>query len=232
MTTPADFSSKMAEIQRAMEQEEWGKAIHDLENIGAIPDKFYAVASNILFYLYISRNQYQKLGRLGKDFSPAKSKDSVSALLLFRDQQLEYPVELPANWTLDAWEQAIEDHALAGKLEPRELLFCLGFLSFLNRPRLLAMLHLQTVESGGLLDNASIEIVLRCYLESGWFAQARRFLWIHNLNNIAFQRFEFLIDRAEKARVALPESTDKFVNFLRYKFGPEFPAQIPPGPTA
>src|SRR5882757_4977667 len=116
MTTQTPFPSKLAEISIAMEHEEWGKAIHALENIGPIPDQFLAVASNILFYLYLSRNQYEQLIRLSERFEPAKSKDCVFALLLFRNKKLEYPMELPKDWTLSAWEKALESHALAGKM--------------------------------------------------------------------------------------------------------------------
>ncbi len=225
MNTETEFPSKLAEIMGAMEREEWAKAIHDLENIGPIPDKFHAIASNILFYLYISRNQYEQFGRISERFEPAKSKDCVSALLLFRDKKLEYPMELPKDWSIATWEKAIESHALRGKMDPKELRLCFFFLSFLNRPRLLEKLLPLSVESGENLDNESISIVLRCYLKCDWFAQARRFLWINNLNNIAFERFGFLIDRAEKSTTAVPESNDKFLTFLRYKFGSHLPAK-------
>jgi len=225
MTTQTEFPAKLADIKLAMEREEWGKAIHDLENIGAMPDKFYAVASKILFYLYLSRNQYEQLARLSGKFDPAKSKDSVFALLLLRDKKLEYPVELPEEWSLGQWEQAIENHALEGKLEPKELSLSLVFLSFLNRPRLLERLLTQAVESGEGLDNESAGVVLRCYLNRKWFAQARRFLWTNNLNNISFERFSFLIDQAEHGATAIPESNDKFLTFLRYKFGSHLPRE-------
>jgi hypothetical protein len=225
MTTQAEFPSKLAKISDAMEREEWSKAIHELENIGPIPDKFHAVASNVLFYLYISRNQYEQLTRLSERFEPAKSKDCVSVLLLFRDKELEYPVELPKDWTLVAWEKAIESHALSGKMEAKELQLCLFFLSLLNRPQLLGMLLSLSVESGEILDNESITVVLRCYLKRKWFTQARRFLWVNNLNNIAFERFNFLLDRVENNATPIPESNDKFLTFLRYKFGSHFPAK-------
>ena len=227
MTTPSEFPSKLAEIKSAMEREEWTKAIHELENIGPIPDKLLAVVSNILFYLYISRNQYEKLARLSDKFEPEKSKHGVSALLLFRNKKLGYPLELPKGWDIETWEKAIETHALAGRLEPKELPLCLCFLSLLNRPRLLGMLHARSIEAGGALDNESIEFVLRCYLKTGWFEKARRFVWRNNLNDIAFKRFNFLIDRAEKMATSIPESNDKFLTFLRYKFGTKFPAKIP-----
>jgi hypothetical protein len=222
MTTQTEFPAKLAAIKTAMENEEWGKAIHDLENIGPIPEKFYAVASNILFYLYLSRNQFQQLAHISEKFDPAKSKDSVSALLLLRDKKLEYPVELPAGWDVDQWEKAIENHVLAGKLEPKELQLCFFFLSLLDRPRLLEILLPMAVESGENLDNETVAIVFRSYLKNKWFAQARRFLWKNNLNNIAFN---FLIDRAEKSATAIPPSNDKFLAFLRYKFGSHFPVK-------
>ena len=105
MTSSADFQSKLASIKLAMERDEWARAIHDLESIGPIPYKFLPIASNILFFLYISRNQYEKLVRLSERFDFAKSKDSVSALLLFRDKQLNYPVKLPSQL----------DHRIAGR---------------------------------------------------------------------------------------------------------------------
>jgi len=223
MNITSDFQFKLAGIRLAMERDDWAKAIHSLENIGTIPDKFLAIASNILFFLYISRNQYEKLVRLSERFDFSKSKDSVSALLLFRDKALNYPVELPRTWTLDALEDAIEAHIQAGKLEPTELSLCLYFFSLLNRPKLLQSLHALAVESGAKLDNESIEIVLRCFLKNNWFDQARRFLWFNILNDIAFERFSFLVDRAEKSASAIPESKDKFLTFLRYKFGPNLP---------
>ena len=224
MSTQADFPSKLASIKLAMEHEEWGNAMQALENIGTVPDKFHAVVSNILFFIYVSRNQYNKLAPLSERFDPAKSKDCVAALLLYRAKELDYPLELPKSWKPDTWEQAIETHALAGKLESMELQLSLFFLSFLNRPRLLDLLHSLVVESGGLLDSESVEVVLRCYLRNKWYQQARRFIWINNLNNIAFERFNFLVDRAEKSATAIPESNDKFLTFLRYKFGSDFPA--------
>jgi hypothetical protein len=223
----AEFSSRMAEIRQAMEREEWTKAIHALENIGTIPDKFFAVVSNVLFYLYISRNQIEKLVPLSSQFDPSKSKHSVAALLLIRDKHLDYSFPLPADWDLEKWEKAIESHALAGVLEPAELQLCLYFLSILNRPRLLEVLHSLSIGAGGNLNDESIEIVLRCYLKNGWFEQARRFLWANNLNNIAFDRFDFLIDRAANAATVMPASTDKFLAFLRYKFGSHVPARLP-----
>ena len=223
MTTSVEFQSKMAEIKLAMEREDWGKAIHDLENIGNIPEKFYGVTSNILFFLYVSRNQFQKLARVSDRFDFSKSKDSISSLLLFRDEKLEYPITLPAKWTLTALEAAIENHAAQGKLEPSELQLCLYFLSLLNRPRLLGTLHALSVESGGRLDSESIEIVLRCYLENKMFEEARRFVWINNLNGIPFDRFNFLIDQAEKSSAPIPEGNDKFLTFLRHKFGSQVP---------
>ena len=223
MTSTAEFQSKLAEIKLAMEREEWGKAIHELENIGNIPEKFYAVTSNILFFLYISRNQYQKLARLSDRFDFSKSKDSVSSLLLFRDEKLEYPIKLPKKWTVTALEEAIESHAAAGKLEPTELQLCLYFLSLLNRPRLLGTLHALSVESGGRLDSESMEIVLRCYLKNKMFEEARRFIWFNNINGIPFDRFNFLIDQAENSSTPIPESNDKFLTFLRYKFGSQIP---------
>ena len=226
MNTAAEFPLKLAEIKAAMEREEWGKAIHDLENIGPIPDKFYAAASHILFFLYLSRNQFEQLSRLSKDFDPARSKDCVSALLLLRDRKLEYRLDLPEDWDIAAWEKAVESHALDGKLEPRELSLCLIFLSFLNRPQLLEKLLSLAVQAGESLDNDSAANVLRCYLKSRWFDQARRFLWINNLNNIAFDRFNFLLDRAEKSATEIPQSDDKFLNFLRHKFGTHLPAEL------
>jgi len=231
MSTSAEFSSKMAGIKLAMEKEEWAQAIHDLENIGSIPDKFFAVVSNILFHLYISRNQYGKLACLSPNFDPAKSKDAVSALLLLRDRKLGYPIQPPDGWGLADWENAIEKHALAGQLEPTELQICLYFLSILNRPRLLGMLHSLAIEGGMNLNSESIEVVLRCYFRNGWFEQARRFLWTHNLNDIAFQRFDFLIDRAEKGATEIPESRDKFLGFLRHRFGSSLPDKIPDFPS-
>jgi hypothetical protein len=227
MTTETEFPAKLAEIKLAMEREEWAKAIHELENIGPLPDKFLAVVFNILFYLYLSRNQHEKLIPLSDRFDPAKSKDAILALLLLRNKKLDYPIGLPKRWDVAAWEKAIETHALAGKLEPKELPLCIHFLSLLNRPRLLEMLHARAVEAGETLDSESIEIVLRCYLRNEWFEKGRRFLWGNNLNNIPFERFSFLIDRAEKGVTAIPESKDKFLTFLRYKFGSEFPAKIP-----
>jgi hypothetical protein len=231
MIPSTDFQSKLAAIKLAMERDEWAKAIHELENIGPIPDKFLPIASNILFFLYISRNQYDKLARLSERFDFSKPKDSVSALLLFRDNALNYPVNLPKNWTLNALEDAIEAHAQTGKLEPTELQLCLYFLSFLNRPRLLQSLHALSVESGALLDDESIEIVVRCLLKNKWFEQARRFLWFNILNDIAFERFSFLVDRAEKSATSVPASKDKFLAFLRYKFGSNFPPTIPDANT-
>ncbi len=152
-------------------------------------------------------------------------------MLLFRDKALNYPVNLPKNWTLDALEDAIEAHAQAGKLEPTELQLCRYFLSHLNRPRLLQSLHALSVESGAQLNNESIEIVLRCFLKNKWFEQARRFLWFNILNDIAFERFSFLVDRAEKSATSIPASRDKFLAFLRYKFGSDFPATIPDAKT-
>lgn len=227
MDAEINFPSKLNQIKLAMENEEWARAIKALENIGPIPDKFQAVASNILFFLYVSRNLYGKLAPLSGKFDPAKSKDSVAALLLLRAKKLDYPLELPGNWDIAAWEQAVEAHALEGSLEGMELQLCLYFFAFLNRPRLLEKLHALMVEAGGILDSESVEVVVRCYLHNKWFEQARRFIWVNNLNDITFERFNFLVDRAEKAATALPESTDKFLTFLRYKFGPEFPAKIP-----
>ena len=83
------------------------------------------------------------------------------------------------------------------------------------------------MESGAKLDNESIEIVLRCFLKHKWFEQARRFLWFNILNDIAFERLSFLVDRAEKAATWIPESRDKFLTFLRYKFGSDFPSKAP-----
>jgi len=219
----AEFSAKMAAIRRAMENEEWNQAIHELENIGPIPEKFVEVASGILFFLYLSRNRYDKLGPLGPKLDPAKTKDSVAALLLLRNRKLDYPVAPPASWQIESWEQAIEDHARAGRLDPAELSLALHFLSLLNRPRLMELLHSLSVAAGGDLNNESVEVVLRCYLHSQWFQQARRFLWKHNLNDIAYERFNFLIDRAEKGVTAIPESTNKFLDFLRDRFGAELP---------
>jgi hypothetical protein len=135
-------------------------------------------------------------------------------------------MKLPKDWTIAVWEKAIESHALAGKMEAKELHLCLFFLSFLNRPQLLETLLPLSVESGEKLDNESIEVVFRCYLKCKWFAQAHRFLWINNHNNIAFERFGFLVDRVEKSTTLVPESNDKFLTFLRYKFGSHFPAKI------
>lgn len=227
MSTSAEFSSKMAAIKLAMEREEWARAIHDLENIGTIPDKFFAVVSNILFHLYISRNQHEKLARLSPTFDSAKSKDTVSALLLFRDRELGYSIALPDGWDLASWENAVEQHALAGQFEPVELQLCLYFLSILNRPRLLALLHFLAIEAGGTLNSESVEVVLRCYLRNGWFEPARRFLWTHNLNDIPFQRFDFIIDRAEKGATEIPRSHDKFLGFLHHRFGSTLPDGIP-----
>src|SRR5476649_2565538 len=106
MISSADFQSKLTGIKLAMERDEWARAIHDLENIGPIPDKFLPIASNVLFFLYVSRNQYEKLARLSERFDFSKSKDSISALLLFRDKELNYPVKLPPGWTLAALEEA------------------------------------------------------------------------------------------------------------------------------
>jgi hypothetical protein len=223
MTAAPDFALKIAEIKDCMEREEWAKAIHDLENIGPIPDKFLSIVSSILFYLYISRNQHGKLGRLSEKFEATKSKHALSALLLFRDRELGFPVDLPKSWKLADWEKAIEVHALAGRLEPKEIPLCLHFLSILNRPRLLEMLHELSVEAGGSLDDESVEIVLRCYLRNNETGKARRFLWNNNLNNVAFERFSFLIDRHEKPGTAIPESNDKFLTFLRNKFGASIP---------
>jgi hypothetical protein len=227
MITSAEFQSKLAAIKQAMERDEWAKAIHDLENIGPIADKFLPVVSNILFFLYVSRNQFEKLSRFSERFDFSKPKDCVAVLLLFRDKKLEYPIELPRRWTLAALEEAIETHVRAGSLEATELQLCLYFLSFLNQPRLLQTLHALSVEAGGKLDDESTEVVLRCYLKKQWFDQARRFLWFNNLNNIAFERFSFLIDRAEKSATTITESNDKFLSFLRYKFGSEIPPNTP-----
>ena len=196
-----------------------------MENIGPIPGKFQAIVSSILFYLNISRNHYAKLAPQAPEFQPARSKDAVSALLLLRDQALEYPLRLPANRTLDAWEKAIETHARAGALEPKELRLCLYFLCLLDRPALLGMLHSLSVAAGEELNNESVATVVRCYLRHRWFAQARRFIWQNNLNNISFARFSFLIDRAEKGAAPVPESDDKFLRFLRYRFGSNLPAK-------
>ena len=113
-----------------------------------------------------------------------------------------------------------------GRFDPKELPLCLHFLSLLNRPRLLELLHGLAVEAGDSLNNESIEVVLRCYLRQGWFQEARRFLWINNLNNIALTRFEFLVDRAEKSVRKIPEGDDKFLKFLRLKFGTELPEEM------
>jgi len=231
MISSAEFQSKLTAIKLAMERDEWAKAIHDLENIGPIPDKFLPIASNVLFFLYVSRNQYEKLVRLSERFDFAKSKDSISALLLFRDKELNYPLELPPGWILAALEEAIETHILAGRLEPTELQLCLYFLSFLNRPKLLQTLHALSVESGAMLDNESIEIVIRCLLKNKWFEQAQRFLWFNILNDVAFERFSFLVDRAENSATSIPKSKDKFLTFLRYKFGSDLPAKVPDAKT-
>jgi hypothetical protein len=224
---PADFPAKMADIRLAMENEEWARAMRELENLGDLPEKFVGAASGILFYLYVSRNQYEKLARLGPRLDPAKSKDAVAALLLLRNQALDYPVDLPSAWKIEEWEQAIENHARAERLDPAELSLCLHFLSLLNRPRLLEILHAQSVAAGAGLNDESISLVLRCYLRNGWFEQARRFLWAHTLNGIAFDRFSFLIDRAEKGATKIPESTDKFLTFLHHRFGTDLPATKP-----
>ena len=223
MSTSGDFQSRLAQITLAMENEEWGKAIHDLENIGTIPEKFVPVASSILFYLYLTRNQFEKLAKLAPQFNPSRSKDCMGALLLYRDRALDYPVELPAHWDLDVWEKATEEHVRAGRLEPKELPLCVHFLSALNRPRLLEMLHALAIEAGAPLDTESVETILRCYLASGWFAQARHFLWENNLNNIPFERLSFAINRAEKGTMEIPASDDKFLAFLRDKFGGTLP---------
>lgn len=232
MQNAAEFQAKLAAIQQAMERDEWARATHDLENFGPIPEKFQAIANNVLFFLYISRNQFEKLARVRDQLDPAKSKDSVAALLLLRDGKIEYPVEIPKRWKVEMWENAIEGHAVAGKLETTELQLCLYFLSYLGRPKLLGMLHARFVETGGKLDDESIEVVLRCYLKHGWFEQARRFVWFNNLNGITFERFNFLIDRADKGTTLIPESDDKFLKFLRYKFGSDFPAKLSGGPTS
>ena len=225
MSSP-DFSAKLAEIRFAMEGEEWAKAIALVDGMGAVPDKLLPVIANIFFYLLVSRNEHARLAAGAQKFEATKSKDCVTALLLLRDQELGYAVHLPADWTIEKWEAAVEAHTRAGGLQPKELPLCLHFLSFLNRPRLLELLSAQAVEAGGCLNNELVEVVLRCYLRAGLFAEARRFLWINNLNNIAFVRFEFLIDRAEKAARAIPHSDDKFLRFLRRKFGHEMPAEL------
>ena len=221
------FSAKLTEVRTAMEREEWARAIKTMENIGPIPEKFQTVASNILFFLYISRNEFAKLARVSAQFSPQRSKDAVSALLLLRDKALEYPLQLPAKWSLDAWEKAVEAHARAGALETKEIRLCLFFLSLLNRPALLEMLHFMALGAGEDLDDESVAIVVRCLIRNGRFDEARRFVWSNNSRNISFTRFSFLIDRAEKGETAVPESDDKFLRFLRHRFGANLPAQVP-----
>jgi hypothetical protein len=223
------FSAKLAEVRTAMEREEWARAIKTMENIGPIPEKFQTVASNILFFLYISRNEFAKLARICGQFTPQRSKDTLSALLLLRDKALEYPLQLPANWSLEAWEKAVEAHARAGALEPKEIRLCLFFLALLNRPALLEMLHFMGLASGEDLDDEVVAIVVRCLVRHRKFAEARRFLWTNNSRNIGFTRFSFLIDRAEKGETAVPESDDKFLRFLRHRFGANLPT---PSPTS
>jgi len=227
MSDPNPFSAKLAEVRSAMEREEWARAIKTMENIGPIPEKFQAVASNILFFLYISRNEYAKLARVAGQLSPQRSKDTVSALLLLRDKALEYPVQLPAKWSVEPWEKAVETHARAGVLEPKEIRLCLFFLSLLNRPALLEMLHFMALGAAEDLDDEVVAVVVRCLIRNGRFDQARRFLWTNNSRGINFTRFSFLIDRAEKGVTAVPESDDKFLRFLRYRFGADVPAPIP-----
>jgi hypothetical protein len=79
------------------------------------------------------------------------------------------------------------------------------------------------LETGGCLDNDLMEVILRCYAAHRWFDQARRLLWAHNTNNIAFERFDFLVDRLENLTRAIPQSDDKFLTFLRYRFGAALP---------
>lgn len=225
MFNTAEFQAKLNAIHQAMERDEWAKATQALENFGGIPEKFHAITNNILFYLYISRNQFEKLAKLSDRLDPAKPKDSVAALLLLRDKKIEYPIDLPRGWKLDIWEEAVEKHAKAGNLDPTELQLCLYLLSYLERPKLLGLLHSLSVEAGGKLDDESIEVVLRCYLRSRWFEEARRLVWFNNLNGISFERFTFLIDRAEKVATHVPESNDKALQFFRYKFGDQFPAE-------
>ena len=54
-------------------------------------------------------------------------------------------------------------------------------------------------------------------------------VWLNNSRNISFTRFSFLIDRAEKGETAVPESDDKFLRFLRHRFGANLPT---PSPTS
>ncbi len=221
-----EFQSRLAAIKRAMEREEWAWAIDAVEQIGPIPEKAIGIVSNILFYLYVSRNQHEKLSRLSGNFVPGQPKDCVAALLLLRDRHLGYGVQLPAIDKINLWEDAVENHACQGRLELMDLQLCLVFLSALNRPRSLALLHALATEAGGILDNESIEIVLRCYLRNGWFEQARRFLRSNNLNDIAFDRFDFLIDRAANPSTPVPKSNDKFLTFLHDRFGAGTPVKL------
>ena len=228
MSDPNPFSAKLAEVRTAMEREEWARAIKTMENIGPIPEKFQSVASNILFFLYISRNEFAKLARVCSQFTPQRSKDVLSALLLLRDKALEYPLHLPAKWSLDTWEKGVEGHVLAGAFEPKEIRLCLFFLALLNRPALLEMLHFKALTFGEDLDDEVVAIVVRCLIRHRKFAEARRFLWTNNSRNIQFTRFSFLVDRAENGETAVPESDDKFLRFLRHRFG----ADVPPSPTS
>ena len=223
MNSVTDIPAKLAEIKQLMEQEEWTRAIREIENIGTVPDKLLPIVSNIIFYLYISRNEYEKLVRLSDKFEPGKSKHVIAALLLLRDKELGYPVRLPQAWNVETWEAALEDHALAGRLEPKEIPLCLHFLSILNRPRLLELLVGLAIEAGGCLDNDLMEVILRCYTANRWFGEARRLLWAHNTNNVGFERFDFLVDRLENSTAAIPQSNDKFLNFLRHRFGATLP---------
>jgi hypothetical protein len=226
MIDPAAFSAKLAQVKTAMEREEWARAIKLFESLGPVPERLQGVASSVGFYLYVSRNEYAKLARHCGNFQLQLPKDTVSAMLLLRDKALEYPLKLPRDWSLAAWEKAVGTHLASGALEPKEIRLCLFFLSQLDRPALLEELHRAAVTLGEEVDEELSTVVVRCLVRHKKFAEARRFIWINQPRGTSFARFSFLIDRAEKGETAVPESDDKFLRFLKYRFGANLPINI------
>lgn len=211
------FQLDLAKAQAALENQEWNTAIQILESMRDIPDDYREFISNLLFKLYVARNRFDRLSERLQNPYWENPQHCLGALLLLRNNRLDYRVNPPFSVDLDFIESALEKHLANRMLVKEDIWLALSLLAVLRRHRLFFSLFDALFEMKSDLTDEVVEQPFACYLELKALEEGRRLLDLlrqHGQHHLALDRYDYLLRRASGTGQTSEKSHDKVLVFL------------------
>jgi len=167
-TEAAQAQDLLAQALRQMQAQRWDEAMQLLESaIPIAPAELRAPAVEILTSIYVSRNEYARLGDLMLRADPSTPQMIKGALLLARNHALGVDGELPAHCDENSLGRALRTHVATGAYQSAELPVIVALLAQLGWAELAARIAMLCAAAGIGIEAGVLERVLAALLAAG-----------------------------------------------------------------